>query len=54
MFHRENAVLVTGSSTGIGRDAVYEFADLGYHVFAAVRKQSDFAPLLAGLLMSLC
>lgn len=34
-------VLITGTSTGIGRDAALELAKKGYVVYATVRKQED-------------
>jgi NAD(P)-dependent dehydrogenase (short-subunit alcohol dehydrogenase family) len=34
-------VLVTGASTGIGRACAARFAELGYRVFAGVRKPAD-------------
>jgi NAD(P)-dependent dehydrogenase (short-subunit alcohol dehydrogenase family) len=34
-------ILVTGASTGIGRGCALRFAELGYRVFAGVRKMSD-------------
>lgn len=34
-------VLVTGSSTGIGRSTALHLAERGWHVFAGVRKQAD-------------
>jgi NAD(P)-dependent dehydrogenase (short-subunit alcohol dehydrogenase family) len=34
-------ILVTGASTGIGRACAIRFAELGYRVFAGVRKMSD-------------
>jgi NAD(P)-dependent dehydrogenase (short-subunit alcohol dehydrogenase family) len=34
-------ILVTGASTGIGHACAIRFAELGYHVFAGVRKLSD-------------
>jgi NAD(P)-dependent dehydrogenase (short-subunit alcohol dehydrogenase family) len=40
-----NAVLVTGSSSGIGRDAVLHLNGLGYRVFANVRRAEDAASL---------
>ncbi len=41
------AILVTGTSTGIGSTIAKDFAALGYSVFATVRKQADFDALVA-------
>ncbi len=41
-----NWILVTGTSTGIGRAATFTLAENGYHVLAAVRKQEDIESLL--------
>jgi NAD(P)-dependent dehydrogenase (short-subunit alcohol dehydrogenase family) len=40
-------ILVTGASTGIGRGCTLRFAELGYRVFAGVRKKSDGETLRA-------
>jgi len=40
------AIVVTGASTGIGRAAALHLADLGFRVFAGVRKESDGAALI--------
>jgi NAD(P)-dependent dehydrogenase (short-subunit alcohol dehydrogenase family) len=37
----EGLVVVTGCSSGIGRDAAFFLAEQGYHVFATVRKEED-------------
>lgn len=34
-------IVVTGASTGIGRAAALHLAELGFHVFAGVRKETD-------------
>ena len=34
-------VLVTGASSGIGRDAALHLSDLGYRVAAGVRRAAD-------------
>ncbi len=47
------AVLVTGSSTGIGRECVLLLASRGYRVFAGVRKRQDADALSATNLRSL-
>jgi len=39
--HKEGVVVVTGASTGIGKDAALWLDKHGYHVFAGVRKQTD-------------
>ena len=39
--HENGAVLVTGTSTGIGHDAAVELDKKGFTVFAGVRKESD-------------
>ena len=36
-----SAVLITGASSGIGRDAALYFNERGYHVFAGVRRAED-------------
>lgn len=41
------SVLVTGTSTGIGRNLAETLAQSGYHVYAGVRKDKDFAALNA-------
>ena len=41
VVHKEGVVLMTGASTGIGKDAALALADAGYHVFAGVRKEKD-------------
>ena len=42
-------VVITGSSTGIGRAAAQELAAHGYHVFGSVRREADAAELQAQL-----
>lgn len=42
---REVAVLLTGTSSGIGRHAALALASRGYHVFATVRRERDAASL---------
>src|SRR5580700_2132706 len=42
-----NWILITGTSTGIGRAATFTLAENGYRVLAAVRKQEDIELLLA-------
>ena len=44
--HPKGAILVTGASTGIGRDAAVRLASAGYNVFAGVRKASDAESIL--------
>jgi NADP-dependent 3-hydroxy acid dehydrogenase YdfG len=40
-------ILVTGTSSGIGRAATFTLAENGYRVLAAVRKPEDVESLLA-------
>jgi len=42
-----NWILVTGTSSGIGRAATFTLAENGYRVLAAVRKKEDVESLLA-------
>ena len=42
-----NHVVITGSSTGIGRAAAQELAGRGYHVFGSVRREADAIELQA-------
>jgi NAD(P)-dependent dehydrogenase (short-subunit alcohol dehydrogenase family) len=42
-----NWILITGTSTGIGRAATFTLAENGYRVLAAVRKREDIESLLA-------
>ena len=42
---KNKAVLVTGTSTGIGRHAALQLDKLGYQVFATVRKDQDAAAI---------
>ncbi len=37
----KGVVLVTGTSSGIGRATALELDRLGFHVYASVRRQSD-------------
>jgi NAD(P)-dependent dehydrogenase (short-subunit alcohol dehydrogenase family) len=41
----QKAVLVTGASTGIGRNIAETLAEAGYYVFAGARKDKDLAEL---------
>ncbi|MBW1688083.1 MAG: SDR family NAD(P)-dependent oxidoreductase [Deltaproteobacteria bacterium] len=41
------AVLVSGTSTGIGAASALHLSRLGYHVFACVRREAGAGPLLA-------
>src|SRR5271168_1281868 len=45
--HSANWLMVTGTSTGLGRAATFTLAENGYRVLAAVRKQEDIESLLA-------
>ena len=36
-----SAILITGCSTGIGRDAAEVLATMGYHILAGIRKDGD-------------
>jgi NAD(P)-dependent dehydrogenase (short-subunit alcohol dehydrogenase family) len=38
---KENAILITGTSTGIGADAALYFAHAGFTIYAGVRKADD-------------
>ena len=41
----QKSILVTGASTGIGRNLAETLADHGYHVYAGARKDKDLAAL---------
>jgi short-subunit dehydrogenase len=41
VVHNSGIIVISGASTGIGRDAAEVLAKQGYHVFAGVRKESD-------------
>jgi NAD(P)-dependent dehydrogenase (short-subunit alcohol dehydrogenase family) len=43
----DNWILITGTSTGLGRAATFTLAENGYRVLAAVRKQADIESILA-------
>ena len=43
----QKSILVTGSSTGIGRNLTETLAENGYHVYAGARKDKDLAALNA-------
>ena len=43
----QKSVLVTGASTGIGRNLAEKLAELGHHVYAGARKDEDLAALNA-------
>ena len=47
MEANERAILITGASTGIGRTTALSLDELGFRVFAGVRKEAD-ADALAG------
>ena len=44
-MNKQKAILVTGASTGIGRDIVEKLSTEGYIVFATVRNDEDFQEL---------
>ncbi len=44
---RQKTVLITGASTGIGRETAVQLASLNYRVLAGVRQQADFDSLRA-------
>jgi len=44
----QKSVLVTGCSSGLGKEVALGFAALGYRVFAGVRKIEDAQPLMGG------
>lgn len=46
-MQNSKAVLVTGASSGIGRDCALRLASSGFHVFAGVRKNEDGERLTA-------
>jgi NAD(P)-dependent dehydrogenase (short-subunit alcohol dehydrogenase family) len=41
MSHSKQTVLITGASTGIGRDGAISLAREGFHVWAGVRQEED-------------
>ncbi len=43
----QKSILVTGASTGIGRNLTETLAEAGYHVYAGARKDEDLASLNA-------
>ena len=45
-IHEHGLVLVTGASSGIGKDATSYLANKGFHVLAGVRKQKQYEDLL--------
>lgn len=44
---KNNSIVVTGVSTGIGLELCRQFIEKGYHVFGSVRKQDDADRLLS-------
>lgn len=45
--HGQKSILITGASTGIGRNLAETLADKGYHVYAGARKDKDLEALSA-------
>jgi NAD(P)-dependent dehydrogenase (short-subunit alcohol dehydrogenase family) len=45
--HESGIVVISGASSGIGKDAAFELANSGYIVYAGVRSQKDVTALLA-------
>ena len=45
--NEQKAILVTGASTGIGRNLTETLAAKGYFVYAGARKQTDLDALIA-------
>lgn len=41
----KNAIVITGASSGIGKATALTLDQMGFHVFAGVRKQNDFETL---------
>lgn len=46
IFLTEGTVVVTGSSSGIGRNATFYLAEKGIHVIGTFRKESDLDSLM--------
>jgi NAD(P)-dependent dehydrogenase (short-subunit alcohol dehydrogenase family) len=51
--HERGVIVISGASTGIGRDAAQKLAQRGYHVFAGVRKDSDAESIRAAQIATL-
>lgn len=47
--HDSGVVVITGTSSGIGKAATLKLASLGYTVLAGVRKESDGIAMLDGV-----
>jgi len=43
--HKVGVVVISGTSTGIGRDAALALAQIGHVVFCGVRKEADVLSL---------
>ena len=48
-MHELGSILVTGASTGIGRATALRLVDLGYDVFAGIRRAEDAESLLGAV-----
>ena len=46
---KTSIVVISGASSGIGRDSAFDLASEGYYVYAGVRKNDDIKKLLPWL-----